>query len=88
MKQNKYSKSLDIQVEKKTEVKTSKEIELQIDDVEHDAVIVNIGGWRVRAYFDESLSKDDKENLSHGKILVRYFGDLEDIHSVKLLPLK
>lgn len=62
---------------------------LPIHEVEVDSVIVNINGWRMRAYFDQSLTKKDKENYTLSKeIEVNYTGDLADIHSVKLLKLK
>lgn len=62
---------------------------LTIHDVEEDSVIVNINGWRMRAYFDQLLTKKDKEKFTVSKeIEVNYTGELADIHSVKLLKLK
>jgi hypothetical protein len=62
---------------------------LPIHEVEDDAVIVNIDGWRIRAYFDQSLTKEDKEKYALSQeIEVYYTGDLKNIHSIKLLMLK
>ncbi|MNG27320.1 hypothetical protein D3C84_1124240 [compost metagenome] len=64
-------------------------IELQIHEIEEKSVIINIQGWRIRAYFDNSLKKEQKELFTVGRtITVEYTGDIEDIHSIKLLPLK
>jgi hypothetical protein len=83
MKQNKFNK----QPEKRTEVEVSKDIILEVHDVEEDALIVNVDGWRKRVYFDESLTKEQREKI--GRLInVKYFGDLEDVHSLKFLPLK
>lgn len=87
MKNNKFNQTVsEKQPEPKVEV--SKEVELEIHEKEDNAIIVNIDGWRMRVYFDESLKQEQKENLSRGKVLVRYFGDIEDVHSLRLLPLK
>lgn len=81
MKQNKFNKQ---QIGKEPELK---EVLLEVHDVEEDALIVNINGWRKRVYFDELLTKEQKEQF--GRLInVKYFGDLEDVHSLKLLPLK
>ena len=69
------------------EVEEIKVIDLQVLEVLEDSVIVSIDGWRIRAY-TKNLSKLEKENLAVGRIIeVRYTGDIEDIHSVQLLPL-
>lgn len=67
----------------KIEIKKEKTdiLETTVVDVEVDAVIVSIQGWRIRVYGDDL-------NLKLGQnIFVEYSGDLEDIHSVKLLGL-
>jgi hypothetical protein len=62
---------------------------LPIHEVEDDAVIVNIDGWRIRAYFDQSLTKEDKEKYALSQeIEIKYTGELKNIHSIKLLTLK
>lgn len=80
------------QQEKREEkVQVSKSTILRIDEIlpNEDAVIVNIDGWRIRAYFDESMKKEQKSFYHEGKeIEVKYFGNIEDVHSVRLLPLK
>lgn len=63
--------------------------ELQVAEVEKDAYIVLLQGWRVRVYFDKYLSKDKIANVSQGRFIkVEYTGDLKNVHSIKLLPLK
>ena len=67
----------------KVEIKKEKTdiLETTVVDVEVDAVIVSIQGWRIRVYGDDL-------NLKLGQnIFVEYSGDLEDVHSVKLLGL-
>ena len=63
-------------------------IELDVHEVEEQSVIVNIQGWRIRAYFDKALTEEQKAHYSKGRITVEYTGDIEDVHSIKLLPLK
>lgn len=71
---------------KKQELKT---VELAAVEVESDAIIVVIDGWRMRVYFDKALSKSDKESIVAGKVVnVEYEGDIKNVHSLKLLPLK
>jgi hypothetical protein len=87
MKQNKFNKPIEKQLEKERKVEISKEVQLEVHDVEEESLIVNVDGWRKRVYFDESLTKEQKEKI--GRLInVKYFGDLEDVHSLKFLPLK
>lgn len=73
---------------KTTEVKINK-IDLVAHEVEKNAIIVSIDGWRMRVYFDKNMSKTRKEGIKKGQTFtVEYTGELKDIHSVKLLPLK
>lgn len=76
----------------KEETKTtnvSKTLMTQIHDVEQESIIVNIDGWRIRAYFDSTLKQEDKEKYNVGNLVeIQYLGDLKDIHSIKLLKLK
>lgn len=63
---------------KKTKTNT---LEAIVSDVENDAVIVAIQGWRMRVYGDDL-------NLKLGQsISIEYSGNLEDIHSIRLLGL-
>lgn len=56
-------------------------LETIVSDVEKDAVIVAIQGWRMRIYGDDL-------NLKLGQsISIEYSGDIKDIHSVKLIGL-
>lgn len=60
-----------------------KEIELEILEVESEALIVNVDGWRMRVYFEKSY-----KHSSLKKVLVKYIGDISDAHSVKFEKLK
>jgi hypothetical protein len=86
MKQNKFNKSVQ-EKQPEPKVKTSREAVFEVHEVEENSLIINIDGWRMRVYFDESLTKEQKQQF--GRLInVRYFGDLEDVHSLKFLPLK
>jgi hypothetical protein len=60
-----------------------KEIELEILEIESDAFIVNVNGWRMRVFFEKG-----HKHSSLKKVLVKYTGDLKDVHSVKFEKLK
>jgi hypothetical protein len=67
-------------------VELPKETELVIHEVEENSIIVNVGGWRMRVYFDEGTEKD---KFRFGQsILVKYLGDIEDPHSIRFEKLK
>jgi hypothetical protein len=60
-----------------------------VQEVEQESIIINIDGWRIRAYFDATLKQEKKEKYTEGSTVeIKYTGDLSDIHSVKLLKLK
>ena len=60
---------------------TTNTLETIVSDVEKDAVIVAVQGWRMRIYGDDL-------NLKLGQsISVEYSGDIKDIHSIKLIGL-
>jgi hypothetical protein len=68
------------------EVKQPKEIELVVHEVEDNAIIVNVDGWRMRVYFEEGT---DKGRFGYGQtILVKYFGDIKNPHSIKFEKIK
>lgn len=72
--------------ESKTQVKTAA---LQVVKLEEKSVIVLVNGWRMRVFFDKDLSKEEIAKLHVGRtILVEYAGDLEDVHTLELKPLK
>jgi hypothetical protein len=76
--------------ETEEKVEVSKVVNLKILEVDGDsAIIVSVNGWRMRVYFDQSLNKEQKEkfHVNH-EAEVKYFGDIEDVHSLRLLPLK
>lgn len=60
-----------------------KEVELEVVERESDAIIVRIDGWRMRVYFDKGF-KGEIPN----KVLVKYTGDIDNVHSVKFEKLK
>lgn len=68
--------------------KENKSTILMIHEVEKDNIIVNVDGWRIRVSTAE-LSEQDKNSLNFGRnVIVEYEGDLKDVFSLKLLPLK
>jgi hypothetical protein len=67
-------------------VELPKEVELTIHEVEENAIIVNVEGWRMRVYFDEGIEKD---KFKFGQsVLVKYLGDIENPHSIRFEKLK
>jgi hypothetical protein len=71
---------------KEVKVEQPKEVQLTIHEVTDNAIIVNVDGWRMRVYFDEGTEKD---NFRFGQsVLVKYFGDIENPHSIKFEKLK
>jgi hypothetical protein len=63
-----------------------KQVELTIHEVEDFAIIVNVQGWRMRVYYEEGF---DFENLRAGQLItVSYFGDIEDVFSIRFVKLK
>jgi hypothetical protein len=74
------------EITKEVKVELSKEIELTIHEVTDNAIIVNVDGWRMRVYFDEGAEKDI---FRFGQsVLVKYFGDIKNPHSIKFEKLK
>jgi hypothetical protein len=73
-------------VKETTKVEILKEVELIIHEVQDNAIIVNVEGWRMRVYFDANAKK---EKFSYGQtVLVKYFGDIENPHSIRFEKLK
>ena len=69
---------------KKEEVKVlPKKTVLAIHEIEENAFIVNIEGWRMRVYFDKDFKSQNGKEIE-----VSYFGDLNDPHSVRFEKLK
>jgi hypothetical protein len=69
-----------------TKVEQPKEIDLVIHEVQENAIIVNVQGWRMRVYFDTNFNP---ENLRYGQtVSVKYLGDIEDPHSIRFEKLK
>lgn len=60
-----------------------KEIELEILEVESEALIVSLDGWRMRVYFEKGY-----KHISLKRVTVKYTGDIKDVHSVKFQKLK
>lgn len=70
-------------------VEQPKTVDLIVVKVEENAAIIKLNGWRMRVYFEKSLLKEDREKISIGRIIkVNYFGDITNVHSIQLLPLK
>jgi hypothetical protein len=68
------------------EVEQPKEVELVIHEVQDNAIIVNVQGWRMRVYFDIDFNS---ENLRYGQTFsVKYLGDIEDAHTIQFEKLK
>ena len=62
-------------------------VDLTVLTIEEKSVIVNVNGWRMRVSLD--LTENELERLKTGRIVaVEYEGKLEDVHTLKLLPLK
>lgn len=69
----------------KANIEEVKSITLSIHEVEEDAVIVNIEGWRMRIYFEEAY----KETLKAGGLIeAKFTGELKNPHSIKFRRLK
>jgi hypothetical protein len=69
-----------------TEVEEPKEVELVVHEVQDNAIIVNVQGWRMRVYFDEGTEMD---KFRFGQsVLVKYLGDIEDPHTIQFEKLK
>lgn len=58
-----------------------KEVELEIIEVESDAFIVKVDGWRIRIYFEEGYKQ------TSNKVKAKYTGDIENIHTVEFKTL-
>ena len=66
-----------------TVVEELQEVELDVLEVEENAVIVKVDGWRMRVYFDENYKYDQ------GKIVkAKFYGDINDAHTVRFEKLK
>lgn len=63
-----------------------KEASLIVQEVESDAVIVAVDGWRMRVYFDEKAQV--LVPRAGNSIKVRYTGDIENPHTVRFEKLK
>jgi hypothetical protein len=63
-----------------------KEFEMVIHEVEDNAVIVNVDGWRMRVYFDKDVKKE-KFNLNQN-IIIKYKGDISKPHTIRFEKLK
>jgi hypothetical protein len=67
-------------------VEVAKQVDLTIQEVEDFAIIVNVQGWRMRVYYDVDFNY---ENLRYGQLItVSYFGDIEDVFSIRFVKLK
>ncbi|BDR74192.1 hypothetical protein K144316041_p20310 (plasmid) [Clostridium tetani] len=66
--------------------KEIKSISLKILEVEKKSIIVKIGGWRRRIYYDNGF---DSSILNKNKIIeVKYKGDINNPTDVEFLKMK
>lgn len=66
--------------------KEIKSISLKILEVEKKSIIVKIGGWRRRIYYDNGF---DSSILNKNKIIeVKYKGDINNPTDVEFLKIK
>lgn len=75
------------------EIDEIKSIEVNAIDVEDNAIMIMVGDWVRRVYFDLSWKDKEKwqENYKHYKgrnFIINYIGDFNNAHTVKLLPIK
>jgi hypothetical protein len=66
-----------------TVVEELQEAELDVLEVEEQAVIVKVDGWRMRIYFEENY-----EYTQGRKVLAKFYGDINDAHTVRFEKLK
>lgn len=72
----------------KQEIITIKSAHFKVLKKEDNAAILNVCGWRMRVYFDETFTEEQITKVSNGKyITVDYVGNLEDVFSIKLQRL-
>jgi len=65
-----------------------KSTEFKVLKKEDTAAILNVCGWRMRVYFDDILTDEQKNKIINGKcITVEYVGNLEDVFSIELQRL-
>ena len=65
-----------------------KSTEFKVLKKEDTAAILNVLGWRMRVYFDETVTEEQKQKVMNGKyITVEYVGSLEDVFSIELQHL-
>lgn len=67
---------------------TVKSAEFKVLKMEDTSAILDVLDWRMRVNFDESLTKEQIEKINVGRLLtVKYIGDLEDVHSIRIQRL-
>ena len=75
------------------EIDEVKSIDVTAVEVEDNAIMIMVGGWVRRVYFDLSWSDKEKwlKNYKHYKgrnFTINYVWSFNDAHTVKLLPIK
>lgn len=80
-----------IEYEEVIQEKTIPEIksaEFKVLKKEETAAILSVLGWRMRVYFDEILTDEQKSKVMNGRyIKVDYIGNIEDVFSIQLQKL-
>lgn len=62
-----------------------KTVELEVHEVEENAIIVNVEGWRMRIYFEDGYEL----NVGKGALInAEYTGDIKKANTVKFKKLK
>lgn len=74
-----------IQEEIITEIKSA---EFKVLKKEDASAILSVLGWRMRVYFDEILTDEQKSKVMNGRyIKVDYIGNIKDVFSIQLQKL-
>ena len=61
-------------------------VDLEVIDVDEESVFVRIQDWRIRVYFEDRTI--DPLGYIHKILKIKYNGDLNDVMSLQLLPIK
>jgi len=82
-----------IENEQKEIIEEIKTFKTQIFEIEDNSIIIGIDGWRIRYYFDLDAKilyeiKNNKDNYKGRMIELQYIGDLNDVFTLKRLPIK
>lgn len=72
--------------EKTSDAKVVKKSLFKVVKIEEKAIIINLNGWRMRAYFEKDA---EKEGISLGSFVeLEHYGDADKPHKVEFLKIK